>query len=499
MRRKKSLYLLMGLLFMTGCQNGSSLGSNASSSSVSTSSVSNNEMSSPSKPFIGKEDGIVTLYSVNDFHGKIEQDSQYNGILALQGGILSSPNYESSSLVLSSGDMWQGGYISGFDKGESTTKLMNEFSFVSMALGNHEFDWGVGQIQHNQEVAEFPFLCANLVETATGKRPSWMKDHVVVESEGHRIGIVGAIGSGLESDIKASALKGYEFTEDLAVLSESYTACVEEGAEVVVLSLHDDADSSYTNSIQESNIGFLGIFGGHSHLFQDETDEEMPYVQGGSDSRGYSYMRIDLNDKKIENIGYSYVDMSMDQKADMSFRKTVEDLIAARQAQPVGYLEGTWDKNKSANLVLTAMFEAAKKYWPDKDYDEDSLMAIHNQGGVRGTFPSSSVAIEITMADVQVVSPFDNEVVILPQREVTRGGLTGNYCYPDRNAMTGKTVDLVVIDYLLSDYSGDMYYSEGSLPLKGVGAEGAIIYDVVAEYIGEHSSQENPLQAEDFL
>lgn len=476
MKNKKCFFLLSLILVLSGCQKGEG----------------------STKPFVGKVDGIVTLYSINDFHGKIDQDDSYNGILALQGSVLSDTAYESSSLILSAGDMWQGSYVSGYDKGESTTRLMNDFPFASMTLGNHEFDWGVEQIQHNQEVAEFPFLCANLVEEKSGKRPSWIQDHVVLETEGHKIGIVGAIGSGLESDIKASALEGYEFSSDLDILSESYTACLEEGAEVVLLSLHDDQDSGYTNSIQESDIGFLGIFGGHSHQFQNEKDERIPYVQGGSDSRGYSSMRIDVNAKELLSIGYTDVEREMKDAADSGFAQAVEKLLKERQAQPVGYLEGRWSKSKSGNLVVMAMFEMAKKYFPEKNYDATNLLAIHNSGGVRGSFPESTTPLEITMADIQIVSPFDNEVVILPQRKVSSGGLSGCYTYPsNRFGMVGQTIDLVVIDFLLDDTAG-MFSKDGALPLKGEAEEAAIIYDVVAEYICENSSKENPLRAEDF-
>lgn len=475
MKNKKSLLLLSLLLVLGGCKNDES----------------------SSRPFVGKTDGIVTLYSINDFHGKVAQDDSYNGILAVQGAILSDLYYESSALILSAGDMWQGSYVSGYDKGKSITELMNAFPFSAMALGNHEFDWGVEQIQKNQEVSDFPFLCANLVEEESGKRPSWIKDHVVLEAEGHKIGIVGAIGAALEGDIKASALEGYEFSSDLDILSESYTACVQEGAEVVLLSLHDDQDSGYTNSIQESDIGFMGIFGGHSHQFQNEKDEKVPYVQGGSDSRGYSYMRIDLNQKELLSIRYEDVERSDLDLADSGFAKTVAKLLEERQAQPIGYLEGKWTKSKSGNLVVKAMFDMARKYYPEKNYDETNLLAIHNTGGVRGSFPESDASLEITMADIQIVSPFDNTVVILPQRKVSSGGLTKTYTYPyDNLGFVGKTIDLVVIDYLLDNTSG-MFSKDGALPLEGEGKE-AIIYDVVAEYIQENSSKDNPLRAEDF-
>ena len=102
------------------------------------------------------------------------------------------------------------------------------------------------------------------------------------------------------------------------------------------------------------------------------------------------------------------------------------------------------------------------------------------------------------MADIQIDSPFDNEVVMLPQREVSGSALSGNYCYPDRYSLSGKTVDIVAIDYLLSDYPGNLFYSEGMLPLKGEGEESYIIYDVVADYIKENSTPDSPLDAADF-
>lgn len=474
----------------------SSNGSNSEESSSSTSSASSSSSSSTSLP--PDEDGVVTLYSINDFHGKIQQDNQYNGILALQGAILSSENYEESSLILSAGDMWQGSYLSGYDKGYSTTLLMNDFAFDAMTLGNHEFDWGVDVIQENMEAATFPILCANLVKEGTKERPEWIQDHVVFEVEGHKIGIVGAIGADLESDIKTSALEGYEFTNSISILQDSYDSCIEEGAEVVLLSLHDDKDSSYTNNIQSRNIGFLGIFGGHSHQFQNESGN-VPYVQGGSDSRGYSYMRIDLNEKKIDEIRYVYVDSDMEENATMDFRELVEALIESRPVETIGYIQGSWNKEKTANLVVRAMFYAAQRQYPEKDYDESNLIAVHNTGGIRASFPYASSSTAITMVDIQLVSPFDNTIYLLPDKTIRSSGLENyNYCYPLSSTLNGKKADIVIIDFLLDKYNEPMYDSTGGEEILDDDGDPYIIYDAVADYIRDHSSIDNPLQASDF-
>lgn len=166
--------------------------------------------------------------------------------------------------------MWQGTYVSGFDKGESLTKLMNDFPISAMALGNHEFDWGFSKIESNQNEANYPFLCANLIQKSTKKRPNSIKDHIVLDIDGFKLGVVGAMGAELESSIKSSRIEDFEFSNDTNLLNNAITSCEKEGAKSTILILHDDKDSTYTNTIQSSKLNFKGIFGGHSHSFQLE-------------------------------------------------------------------------------------------------------------------------------------------------------------------------------------------------------------------------------------
>ena len=493
--------LFFSLLLLCSCQPVSSTTSPSSSIPPSSSSSSSlqppSSSSSSASSTQASGDGIVTLYSVNDFHGKVEQDDQYPGFLALQGSIKSDERYEKSSLFFSAGDMWQGSYVSGYDKGRTTTELMNAFPFSAMALGNHEFDWGVETIQENLAVADFPILCANLVEEETGQRPSWIQDHVTLEVEGHRLGVVGAIGANLESDIKASKLDGYSFTNSRSVLQASYQACVDEGAEMVLLLLHDDEDSGYTNFIQSSGIGFSAIFGGHSHQFQNETNPEMPYVQGGADSRGYSYLQLDFNARKVVDIGFETVNREYDSFADTAFQAEVEEAIESVPIETLGYIEGNWDTEATAQLVVQAMFSAACEVYPERNYSEENLIAAHNSGGIRSQFPDSSRPYPVTMKDIQLVSPFDNEVWVLPDKTIRASGMSYNYCYPDASTLDGTDADVVLIDFLLDMYNEPMYDSEGGEPILGEDGQPAVIYDIIGEYLSKHSSIDDPLRPSD--
>lgn len=474
----------------------SNVENSSSFNSSSSNSISNS--TSTNKP---TESNYLTVFSVNDFHGKIEQTSSYPGIVALQGAIRNNKNYNDNSIIVSSGDMFQGSYLSGKDYGLSTTKLMNNFPFEAMALGNHEFDWGINKIKDNISQASFPFLCANLLDS-NNKQADFVTDHVTIEKGNYKVGIVGAIGANLESSIKASALENYSFSSNLTYLKNAYDKCIKEGADIVLLSLHDDEDSTYTNSIQNSSIPFAGILGGHSHKFQLE-NSNMPYVQGSSDSKGYSYIKIDTTNNTVNEINYVKVNATDNKYATSYFTELVDDLISKNPVQTIGYIKGYWTKEKAANLVLKAMFQTAINLYPEKNYSESNLIAIHNTGGIRGYFPNYDTSTPITMKDVQVISPFDNKVMLLENRPIVSsqvGDSSKNYSYPSKEDLNlNNKYDIVTIDYLVSDkYAPSMFTPKGAKPIRGENQEDYIIYDLVADYINNNSSFENPIDAKNF-
>lgn len=524
MKHKKILtvYLILYSTTLASCNiritnnnssnNASDASTNLTSSSLNTNnntsvSTSSDGLSEYTGAYLRKNYDVgstLSIYSINDFHGKIAQNEDYYGIAAEQGGIISNPYYdENTSLIISSGDMWQGSYLSGVANGIETTKLMKAFPFVSMTLGNHEFDWGFDNIIKNAEVADFPFLCANLIDKSTGNRPDGIYDHLLVEYNNYKVGIVGVIGSELESSIKESMLENYYFSSEQSLLNSAYQACIKEGANVVILSVHDDKDSTYVNSIQNYNYGkFIGIFGGHSHSFQLETTNSIvPYVQGGSDSRGFSYMTIDTQNNTLKDINYNWfsgdtTSTKYTQYCKSSFLILVQELIDKYPLEVLGYIQGTWSKEQTANLVLKAMFDAVKTYRTDKEYTTDNLISIHNKSGIRGVFPSSSTSLAITMDEVQIVSPFDNDVMYLPNRPISMNSY--NYYYPSV-VESSAVMDIVTIDYLVSDkYTPEMFTPTGAEPVKGKDAERYIIYDCVADYIKKYSSESNPLNATDY-
>ncbi|MBO7303255.1 MAG: hypothetical protein J6U68_03615, partial [Clostridia bacterium] len=131
---------------------------------------------------------VLDFYAINDLHGKFCDTDTQPGVDNLATYLKTRADYDDNVILLSSGDMWQGAAESNLTNGLILTEWMNELDFVSMTLGNHEYDWGEDAIKKNLEVAEFPFLAINVYDKSTGRLADYCTPSVMVERDGLQIG-----------------------------------------------------------------------------------------------------------------------------------------------------------------------------------------------------------------------------------------------------------------------------------------------------------------------
>ena len=97
---------------------------------------------------------VIDFYAVNDLHGKFCDTDKQPGVDELATYFNNAEITDENVVILASGDMWQGTAESYLTRGRIITEWMNEVGFVSMTLGNHDFDWGEDAIKENLAVAE---------------------------------------------------------------------------------------------------------------------------------------------------------------------------------------------------------------------------------------------------------------------------------------------------------------------------------------------------------
>ena len=417
-----------------------------------------------------KQDEIeFTFFSLNDFHGTVIDDN--GGISVIGNYIINEKNkFPETTIIVSSGDMFQGSAISNMTQGGVVVEAMNEIGFDAMAVGNHEFDWGIDVIkQYNNKTSEvksnFPIICANIYEKATDKPVDWCDPYVIIEKAGIKIGIIGAIGSELESSIATAMVAPYEFKDPLPIVKE-YTKKLrtELDCEIVVLAIHDNTLG--TNQIFADLTGDYqidAVFNGHTHsTYAGDTmgsdNTIMPYIQSGSYGSNIGKIVIKYNkvNKKIvegssENIKVSKSLSSTNSKLDEIVNK-FNDKIKDVSEEVLGVAGTNIDQITCARWAVNVI----------RDYSGCEIGFINNGGIRNGAFPIRNNE-NITVGKVWEIMPFDNFVKTCTM-----------------------TVDLVIEAYYANDvlHSDNIEVRNGELYVNGVKCNGDETFTVAAvDYI----------------
>lgn len=450
---------------------------------------------------------IITFdfYALNDLHGKFDDTDSQGGVDELSTYLANAYNTDDNVILLSSGDMWQGSFESNSTKGLIITDWMNELDFVSMTLGNHEYDWGEESIKANVALAEFPFLAINIYERDTNERVDYVKSSVLVERGGMKIGIIGAIGdcySSISGDkVEEVYFKtGAALTELVKAESEKLRA---EGADYIVYSIHGGFGSNSSASmVQTSSLrgyydaslsrdGYVDlVFEGHTHrsyAFEDEYG--VPHLQNGGDNSGISHVEVRLNYAN----GYDRVSVSEIIKpsryANLEDHPIVDELLEkyADQVdagkQVLGQNSRLRNSTELKGLVADLYYEAGIERWGDK-YD----IALGG-GFISVRSPYDLAAGEVKYSDLNSLLPFDNQLVLcsISGRDLKNKFFetnNSNYyiAYGDYGASIRNNIDYNATYYIITDtYCSS--YAYNNLTVVEYYDAGVYARDLIADYI----------------
>ena len=89
------------------------------------------------------------------------------------------------------GDSIQGGALGAITSGEAITNIMNKIKFDVNILGNHEFDYGIEQLEELQSQLETKYICANFFES--GQETPVYDPYKIITVGGKKIAFIGIV------------------------------------------------------------------------------------------------------------------------------------------------------------------------------------------------------------------------------------------------------------------------------------------------------------------
>ncbi|HVG29327.1 MAG TPA: bifunctional UDP-sugar hydrolase/5'-nucleotidase [Pyrinomonadaceae bacterium] len=192
----------------------------------------------------------ITILSTTDLHGNILPVDYYTNKpdargLAKAATIIRAARKENpqGTLLVDSGDTIQGTpleYVHNKMNNAPADPMMlsmNALRFDAMAVGNHEYNFGLGVLAKARGEAHFPWLSANTYKAGTDE--TYYQPYVVKELNGVRVGVLGLTTAGVPSWENRENYAGIEFRAPVAEARKWVEVLRgKERADLVVVAMH---------------------------------------------------------------------------------------------------------------------------------------------------------------------------------------------------------------------------------------------------------------------
>lgn len=446
----------------------------------------------------------LSFYEVSDFHGGVNYSpDEMPGLSKLSTYLeeLRSLN-EGGTVILSSGDMYQGSVESNLTRGYLVNYCMNYMGFDAMTLGNHEFDWTDEWIKKNSNLSykgeKIDFLCANLIDKRTNERPDFVKPSKVITRGNYKIGIVGTIGYGLETSILKTCVENYEFQDEVSAVKEEARKLKEvDNCDVVIWSSHNGVDELMNYDVNKSD-GIDAVFGGHAHVssYNYNNSHGIPYAATAAYAKGVACITLKIN-KLTKAVSNSYTTVHDLTSMTLADDPAINSIINQYSGEinkikniELGNTEVNLERGSGGvlkSICVDAMQKSAKSYLDSLGEDapftsDKAVAAFHNiDGGIRSSISKGT----ITYGDVYSPFPFDNEIVFIKMTglEIYNNCTKSPYSYYAVWHSFKKFTEL--------DFNSDYYImiidflalSKLNLPESSLIRTGLIVRDEIAKYI----------------
>jgi 2',3'-cyclic-nucleotide 2'-phosphodiesterase (5'-nucleotidase family) len=386
----------------------------------------------------------VAIVGLNDYHGQLDPTTfAFDGRnTRVSGAAYLATMFDEElaalpgqGLILAAGDnVGASPPNSGLLADQPAIDVENAWGLDATAYGNHEFDYGLARLLAHQERADFPFLAANIVETATGQTPDWVTPSHVLNVNGVKVGVIGAALENTPELVARDNTAGLTFLAPAERIAAESELLRKQGVRVQVVVIHDGTSAGsnavdgrppvawqgpilpIVEGLQDTTVDL--VIAGHTHRISNLMVGHILVTEGYNAGISYSVSQLFVQGGDVVWAGSANrmsPILGVTPRADV---KAIVDAANAETAvlrnQVIGsqvddILRDPDRKSESemGNLVADAMLA---KY-PGVD------AAYTNAGGLRAdlvcTPPTANeAACEITWGEAFAILPFGNRTII---------------------------------------------------------------------------------------
>lgn len=382
----------------------------------------------------------LVLVHTNDVHGRIVEEKGRDKTTSVVGDAKLATVIENerakkdqTTVVLDAGDAFQGLPISNSTKGEARAEILNKMNYDAMAVGNHEFDFGLDEAKKYKQILKFPLLSSNTyVNGARLFEASTIvdKDKTV---KGDEVVVIGVTTPETATKTHPKNVQGVTFKdpipEVLNVVKEIQAKAKATGDDykTYVVLAHLGVDTTTPNEWRGSTLADelskspllkgkrVVVIDGHSHTVESKTyGDNVTYNQTGSYLNNIGKVTLKPNSllgtpSLIKASETTNVTPNAEVKAlvdKIKAKYDAENAVVVVKNSPVE-LSGTREnvrvrETNLGNVVADSLYEYGQTGFKNK-----ADIAVTNGGGLRETIANDK---PITKGSVIAVLPFGNTI-----------------------------------------------------------------------------------------
>jgi len=382
----------------------------------------------------------LVLVHTNDVHGRIVEEKGRDKTTSVVGDAKLATVIENerakkdqTTVVVDAGDAFQGLPISNSTKGEARAEILNKINYDAMAVGNHEFDFGLDEAKKYKQILKFPLLSSNTyVDGARLFEASTIvdKDKNV---KGDEVVVIGVTTPETATKTHPKNVKGVTFKdpipEVLNVVKEIQAKAKATGDDykTYVVLAHLGVDTTTPNEWRGSTLADelskspllkgkrVVVIDGHSHTVESKTyGDNVTYNQTGSYLNNIGKVTLKPN-SLLGTPSLIKASETTNVVPNAEVKKLVDEIKAKYDAEnavvvvknsPVE-LSGTREnvrvrETNLGNVVADSLYEYGQTGFKNK-----ADIAVTNGGGLRETIAKDK---PITKGGVIAVLPFGNTI-----------------------------------------------------------------------------------------
>lgn len=404
----------------------------------------------PQVQVIAAETYTLPVFETSDIHGYLvdtsyDSPSSYQYRLAYIADKVDDARQGDTSrtLLLDGGDIYQGNVVSNLLQGQPLSAAFDAMHYDAVALGNHEFDWGIelttdpdGTMPDYSESGEdfpnkIPIVCSNLYYAGTSTRVNFTKDYVILDktavaSDGStmqvKVAVIGYIPN-YSSSIMATRISPYTIRTGLTSVENTAKQLKSSGqADAVVLLVHEDGEEIAGKLSYGTPIDL--VCGGHSHYGQTGTSRA-PYIQSAAKAQGYAYAQLQFaEDKSVSVAGRSHIYITDSSSSLHDTAANADNLYAPVMYISHDAIDGVQEAlTHELGYITTAvtgdqiggnpMSSTGGNWMTDlANRATGSKVSFTNSGGIRTNLYLTNGKHTVTKGDIYTIAPFGNRLFV---------------------------------------------------------------------------------------